>query len=67
MDSNTPDSPSLSRMELELGSEVQEDSPFPEVRASVSNLDDPDMPSTTFRMWFVGLTLCMTSRSVIFT
>ncbi|KIO28918.1 hypothetical protein M407DRAFT_71241, partial [Tulasnella calospora MUT 4182] len=36
-----------------------EDSPFPEVRASVSNVDDPDMPCLTFRMWFVGITLCL--------
>lgn len=26
-----------------------EDSPYPEVRASVSNTDDPDMPCLTFR------------------
>lgn len=39
----------------------EEDSPFPEVRASVSNVDDPDMPAMTLRMWFVGLTLCLTS------
>ncbi|KAG8977355.1 hypothetical protein FRC05_001753 [Tulasnella sp. 425] len=36
----------------------QVDSPFAEVRACVSNTDDPDMPSMTFRMWFIGLTLC---------
>ena len=38
--------------------EEQEDSPYPEVRASVSNIDDPDMPAMTFRMWFIGLLLC---------
>jgi len=35
-----------------------EDSPFPEVRASVSNIDDPDMPCLTFRAWFLGLGFC---------
>ncbi|KIO27768.1 hypothetical protein M407DRAFT_7102 [Tulasnella calospora MUT 4182] len=37
----------------------QEDSPYPEVRASVANTDDPDMPTLTFRMWFIGITLCV--------
>ncbi|KAF8342569.1 OPT oligopeptide transporter [Cantharellus anzutake] len=32
-----------------------EDSPYPEVRAAVSNLDDPTMPANTFRMWILGL------------
>ena len=32
---------SLAGVDLDL---VEEDSPYPEVRASVSNLDDPDMP-----------------------
>ncbi|KAG8909071.1 hypothetical protein FRC01_007157, partial [Tulasnella sp. 417] len=36
-----------------------EDSPFPEVRASVSNFDDPDMPCLTFRAWFVGIVICL--------
>ena len=44
--------------------EDAEDSPFPEVRASVSNTDDPDMPALTFRTWFVGLTLCMVGAGV---
>ncbi|KAF8130488.1 hypothetical protein K438DRAFT_1419790, partial [Mycena galopus ATCC 62051] len=42
----------------------EEDSPFPEVRASVSNIDDPDMPALTLRMWFVGLFLCTISSSL---
>ncbi|KIO27769.1 hypothetical protein M407DRAFT_22948 [Tulasnella calospora MUT 4182] len=36
----------------------EEDSPYPEVRASVSNTDDPDMPTLTFRMWSIGIILC---------
>lgn len=35
-----------------------EDSPYAEVRASVSNVDDPEMPVATFRMWFLGIGLC---------
>lgn len=34
----------------------EEDSPYPEVRASVSNYDDPDMPVLTFRAWSLGVT-----------
>ncbi|WVW80404.1 OPT family small oligopeptide transporter [Kwoniella bestiolae CBS 10118] len=34
---------------------VEEDSPYPEVRASVSNIDDPEMPALTFRAWLLGL------------
>lgn len=37
--------------------EEEEDSPYEEVRASVSNTDDPDMPVSTLRMWFIGLLL----------
>ncbi|EFP80734.2 uncharacterized protein PGTG_06690 [Puccinia graminis f. sp. tritici CRL 75-36-700-3] len=33
----------------------EEDSPYPEVRASVSNIDDPEMPCLTFRAWMLGL------------
>ncbi|KAG9049592.1 hypothetical protein FS837_009792 [Tulasnella sp. UAMH 9824] len=39
--------------------DLEEDSPYPEVRASVSNTDDPEMPCLTFRMWAVGLALCL--------
>lgn len=58
-------STSPSRMEFDFDAIEDEDSPFPEVRASVSNIDDPDMPAMTIRMWFVGLLLCMTSRCVL--
>ncbi|KAF9047588.1 OPT oligopeptide transporter protein-domain-containing protein [Panaeolus papilionaceus] len=50
-----------SRMEFDFDAIDEEDSPYPEVRASVSNIDDPDMPAMTIRMWFVGLLLCMLS------
>ena len=45
------------RMEFNLNV-IKDDSPFPEVRASVSNSDEPTMYAMTIRMWFVGLFLC---------
>ena len=57
-------SPTPSRIEFDFDAIDEEDSPYPEVRASVSNIDDPDMPAMTIRMWFVGLLLCMTSTFV---
>jgi OPT family oligopeptide transporter len=53
-------------MEFDFDGIEEEDSPYPEVRASVSNIDDPDMPAMTIRMWFVGLTLCTISTYVVF-
>ena len=47
------------RMEYNFDDIDEEDSPYPEVRASVSNVDDPEMPALTFRMWIIGLVLCM--------
>ncbi|KAG0320885.1 hypothetical protein BGZ97_012626 [Linnemannia gamsii] len=38
---------------LELSEE--DDSPIEEVRVTISNTDDPQMPCNTFRMWFLGL------------
>lgn len=47
--------------------EEEEDSPFPEVRASVSNIDDPEMPCLTFRSWFLGLFFtCIVSAVNVF-
>jgi hypothetical protein len=51
-------------MEFDFDSVEEEDSPYPEVRVSVSDIDDPDMPAMTIRMWFVGLLLCMISTFV---
>ena len=53
-----------SRFDFDFDAIDEEDSPYPEVRASVSNIDDPDMPAMTIRMWFVGLLLCMISTFV---
>ncbi|KAF6766105.1 glutathione transporter [Ephemerocybe angulata] len=35
--------------------DFDDESPYPEVRAAVSSVDDPLMPVNTFRMWFLGL------------
>lgn len=42
---------------VELEMEMEEDSPYPEVRASVSNIDDTEMPVNTIRMWFISFLL----------
>lgn len=52
------------KMDFDFDAIEEEDSPYPEVRASVSNIDDPEMPAMTFRMWVVGLTLCMLSAAL---
>ncbi|ORY88573.1 OPT oligopeptide transporter [Leucosporidium creatinivorum] len=46
----------------------EEDSPFPEVRASVSNIDDMDIPCLTFRSIFLGLffAIIVTALNVFF-
>lgn len=36
---------------------VEDDSPYPEVRAAVPSSDDYDMPQATIRAWFLGLLL----------
>ena len=40
----------LQRMSFDFDAMDEEDSPYPEVRASVSNVDDPEMPTLTFRI-----------------
>ncbi|OWZ55297.1 OPT family small oligopeptide transporter [Cryptococcus neoformans c45] len=48
------DGEAQSAMDLDFD---EEDSPYPEVRASVSNIDDPDMPAMTIRAWVLGIFL----------
>lgn len=45
----------LRMVELEL--ELEDDSPYPEVRASVSNTDDPDMHCSTIRAYILAFLL----------
>ncbi|KAG6879296.1 hypothetical protein C0992_003781 [Termitomyces sp. T32_za158] len=40
---------------LDAGSVLEDDSPYPEVRSAVANYDDPDMPASTLRAWILGL------------
>lgn len=46
-------------MEFDFDAMEEEDSPYAEVRASVSNIDDPEMPCLTLRMWLIGFILIM--------
>ncbi len=39
--------------------DVEEDSPYPEVRSAVANTDDPDMPCSTIRVWFLGMIMAI--------
>ncbi|KAJ3484284.1 hypothetical protein NLI96_g5747 [Meripilus lineatus] len=34
---------------------LEDDSPYPEVRSAVANYDDPSMPASTIRSWFLGI------------
>ena len=43
------------KQEVTVANIVEEDSPYIEVRAAVSNVDDPEMPVNTIRSWFLGL------------
>lgn len=52
-------------MEFDFEGDEDEDSPYPEVRASVSNIDDPEMPAMTPRMWVIGLTLTLAAGYVL--
>lgn len=35
--------------------DVEDDSPYPEVRSAVANTDDPNMPCNTLCAWIIGL------------
>lgn len=35
--------------------QLEEDSPYAEVRSAVANTDDPGMPVGTLRAWIIGL------------
>ncbi|KAJ7596526.1 OPT oligopeptide transporter [Mycena floridula] len=41
------------------GFQLDDESPYPEVRSAVSNTDDPSMPAATLRAWIIGLVLAM--------
>ena len=52
------------RMEFDLDAVEVKDLPYLEVCTSVSNVDDPEMPTLLFRMWVIGLVLCITELSL---
>jgi OPT family oligopeptide transporter len=52
-----------SEAERQLEAELEEDSPYPEVRAAVSNTDE-DVPCNTVRAWVLGM-LFMTIGSAL--
>ncbi|KIO29155.1 hypothetical protein M407DRAFT_62839, partial [Tulasnella calospora MUT 4182] len=41
-----------------------DDSVYPEVRASVSNVDDTEMPVMTIRAWVIGITLVVVTTGI---
>ncbi|OLL23475.1 Sexual differentiation process protein isp4 [Neolecta irregularis DAH-3] len=52
-------------LEEEYGGEAHpSDSPYPEVRAAISNVDDPAMPVATIRMWVIGIMLVVAGTSL---
>lgn len=58
----------LNDSNIERGPEIErilaeDDSPYPEVRASVRNFDQ-DMPANTIRAWTIGLLLCTIGSAV---
>lgn len=46
------------KAELRLEDVIEDDSIYPEVRAAVSNTDDPSMRANTFRAWIMGMIAC---------
>ncbi|KAG8944948.1 hypothetical protein FRC04_001300 [Tulasnella sp. 424] len=48
----------------EEADDTLDDSIYPEVRASVSNFDDPEMPVMTIRAWVIGMTLCLVTAGI---
>ncbi|KAF8139975.1 OPT oligopeptide transporter [Boletus edulis] len=48
--------------------DYDDESPYPEVRAAVSSVDDTTMPVNTFRTWFLGLfyTLVLSALNQLF-
>ncbi|OCF31915.1 OPT family small oligopeptide transporter [Kwoniella heveanensis BCC8398] len=52
---------SLAAVDMDM---IEEDSPYPEVRASVSNIDDPEMPALTLRAWCLGMLFCTIASAI---
>ncbi|KAL8283781.1 hypothetical protein RQP46_005213 [Phenoliferia psychrophenolica] len=50
--------------EIKLEAALMDDSPYVEVRASVSNTDDHTLPINTFRAWFIGLAFTLVGSGI---
>lgn len=50
------DDPNIDHANLD---DMDEDSPYPEVRSAVANTDDPDMPVNTIRVWILGMVMAI--------
>ncbi|KAI0757331.1 OPT oligopeptide transporter [Daedaleopsis nitida] len=53
----TPVGPSKLDLREAPAVNLNDDSPYAEVRAAVPNYDDPLIPVNTFRVWFLGITI----------
>ncbi|KAI0762717.1 OPT oligopeptide transporter [Fomes fomentarius] len=52
---SSPTSPAKLDLREAALQNMNEDSPYAEVRAAVPNYDDPTIPVNTFRVWFLGI------------
>lgn len=52
---STSDGPKEIKDDIYAGVTIEDDSPYPEVRAAVPSTDDPTIPQNTLRMWTIGL------------
>jgi hypothetical protein len=41
--------------EIKIEAALLEETPFPEVRNVAPSTDDPSLPVSTFRAWFIGI------------
>ncbi|WRT70010.1 OPT family small oligopeptide transporter [Kwoniella shivajii] len=49
------DQPNIKSANIRPHDDDEDDSPYPEVRTSVHPTDDPSLPVSTFRSWFLGI------------
>lgn len=61
--SDSADNETLRLMKLEVLL-ATENSPYAEVRANVDPTDDPSLPCSTLRAWFIGIVFCCIGTAV---
>ena len=59
MELSGPESCKLIKMRFNFDAIEVENSLYSKVCASISNINDPEMPALAFRMWVIGLVLCI--------